>query len=116
MYFINTDRDIPNRYDIAKFVEWYTPQFESPVYDILFSYFWNEVVSLPQGGVFTVSGEENRPDLVSYKIYGNTQYWWIILLYNGLSHNEEVVAGLELKYPLLIDLESLYFKLMGLSR
>lgn len=116
MYYINTDRDLKTRYDIAKFVEWYVPQFETPVYDILFSYFWNAVVGLPQGGKFIVSGEENRPDLVSYKIYGTTQYWWIILYYNSLVHNEEITAGLELKYPLLSDLESLYFKLMGLSR
>jgi len=116
MYYINTSRDIKNRYDIAKFVEWYTPSFDTPVYDILYSYFWNNVVNIPQGGSFVVSGEENRPDLISYKIYGETQYWWIILLYNGLSSNEQVTAGLELKYPLLVDMEALYFKLMGLSK
>jgi hypothetical protein len=116
MYFINTDRNIPNRYDIAKFVEWVTPPFESPVYDILFSYFWTTVVALPQGGTFIVSGEENKPDLIAYKIYGNTQYWWILLLYNGLLSNEDIVAGTKLKYPLLSDLEAVYFKLMGLSR
>jgi len=116
MYYINTSRDIPKRYDIAKFVEWYTPPFDTPVYDILFSYFWTQVVNLPQGGTFVVSGEENRPDLIAYKIYGDTQYWWILLLYNGLVKNEDVTAGMELKYPLLFDLEALYFKLMGLSK
>lgn len=116
MYYINTDRNIEKRYDIAKFVEWYIPPFDTPVYDILCSYFWNQVVNLPQGGVFVVSGEEKRPDLISYKIYRDTQYWWIILLYNRLTSNEDITAGMELKYPLLVDMEALYFKLMGLSR
>jgi hypothetical protein len=26
-----------------------------------------------------------RPDLLSYKLYGDTQYWWILFKYNNIS-------------------------------
>jgi hypothetical protein len=40
------------------------------------------------------------PDLISYDIYGSTEYWWIICLYNGIVIvHEELFAGRTIKIP-----------------
>jgi hypothetical protein len=117
MFYIDPSKNLPKRYDIAKFLEYLTPPpvSEGPVFDVLASYFWNKVPDLLLGGNYLVVGEANRPDLISYRIYGDTQYYWIIMLYNGISFNEDVVMGLTLNYPSLKDLEDLYFKLNSLQ-
>jgi len=115
MYFINTKADLPNRYDIAKFLEYVIPDSGGPLFDVLASYFWNNLMNLPIGGTFTVIGEGNRPDLISYRIYGDIQYYWIIMLYNGITNNEDIQIGTILYYPLLKDLDNLYFQLNSLQ-
>ncbi len=109
MYYINLDLDSDARYDMAKFMEY------NGCFDILNSYFIKEVRKLPLFGEYVIQNEEMRPDLISYRIYGNTQYWWILLIYNKLTNHEELVNGVVLKYPSLEDLEDLYFKLKTLE-
>ena len=116
MFFINNSRDLKTRYDIARFVEFVIPPFSTPVYDILNSYFWNQLGKISSKGTYQVRGEELRSDLLSYRIYGNTQYWWILLLYNNLLSNEDIISGMTLNFPSLSDLESLYFQLNSLQR
>lgn len=117
MFYIDPSKNLPTRYDIAKFLEYVTPPpvSEGPVFDVLASYFWNKIPDLPLGGNYLVVGEANRPDLISYRIYGDTQYYWIIMIYNGISFNEDIIMGLQLSYPSLKDLEDLYFKLNSLQ-
>lgn len=41
-----------------------------------------------------------RPDLISYKIYGTTNYWWFIMWYNGVSDVWNDLRDMMLiKYP-----------------
>lgn len=47
------------------------------------------------------ASEENRLDLVSYRIYNNPVYWWIIARYNAIINPDHVPAGTELKIPRL---------------
>jgi hypothetical protein len=43
---------------------------------------------------------EGRPDLISYKAYGTTAYWWLILLANNiLDIDEDLVVGKIIKIP-----------------
>jgi hypothetical protein len=44
--------------------------------------------------------EECRPDLISYNIYGKTDYWWILLKFNNIIDIfEELKGGFILKVP-----------------
>ena len=106
MYYFNFDYKSSERFDPYKYME---PVEDTS--DILTSYLILELQKLPLYGVFQVTKEFNRPDLVSHAIYGNTQYWWILLLYNNLSTPWELTIGLEVKYPSLSQIENLYFTL-----
>lgn len=114
MHFINLEllntKDFKERFDLQKFVG-----FTENVYDYLDSYFIEQVAKLPVFGKTIVQIEENRPDLVSYRIYGTTQFWYILMLYNGMVSPFELVEGQELNYPKIEDIEKLYFSLNALQ-
>lgn len=111
MYFINLTDDFHKRYDMAKFIE-----FDGQAYDILMSYMIRKIKSFQVRGYYEVSGEESRPDLVSYYIYGRTMYWWVIMIYNDLLEADQVTLGLRIKYPAVKDIEELYFSLNNKSK
>ena len=107
LFFINTEYTSPNRFDPAKLLEY------SDNYDPLTSSFLNDLKSLPKFGTWIVQAEEKRSDVLSYKIYGDVQFWWVILFYNDLTDNDDLVSGMTIKYPNLTDLEDLYFGLQA---
>lgn len=108
MYKINLEKEYKVRFDLGKFL----PFDGEKGYDILDSEFVRNLSSLPIVGKYIVPFPEvNRVDLISHKIYGSTQYWWILLLYNGFSSVEEVKNGTSLSYPSQISLENLLFSL-----
>lgn len=43
--------------------------------------------------------ERAAPDLISYREYGSEDYWWHILVYNGICMYTDIVEGLTLKIP-----------------
>lgn len=105
MFFLNLDLETEERFDISKFLE-YTDCF-----DPLTSFTLDQIKKLPVGGNYAVSGEEGRPDLLSYRIYGNTQYWWILMFYNDKINIEDIKTSDILYYPKLDELENFYFSL-----
>jgi len=111
MFHLDEALETEARYDIAKFCD-----FQEDVLDDLTSYFILKLPSLPEGGTYLVSGEEHRPDLLSYNIYKNTQYWWPLLIYNGIRSTEDLIAGTTIRFPSIDSLEALYFQLVALSR
>lgn len=110
MFFLDTSRDYKKRLDMGKFME-----YTSSAHDILNSYLVNEIPKLSESGKYTVSVEERRLDLISYNIYGDTQYWWILMLYNSIFEISDVISGVILGFPSLNDLESLFFSLKSLE-
>ena len=51
--------------------------------------------------------EAGRPDLLAYKIYQNTQLWWILMKYNDIIDPfSELVEGFVLKVPDLKDIQT----------
>lgn len=108
MNFLNTDADTPLRYDPAKFCA-----FTEEVYDDLDAYFIHKFLQLPVARVYAVQGEGKRPDLLSYRVYGSTQYWWLILLYNSLSTVEDLVEGMNINLPSIDQMETIYFQLIS---
>lgn len=110
MFYIDLDTDYKERYAPPKFME-----FVEEGHDILTSFFMLKLDDLKPIGSFVVTTEEGRPDVVSYKLYESTQYWWVILSYNNMVHHDEIVTGVVLKFPSLTDMESLYFQLKALE-
>lgn len=45
--------------------------------------------------------EENRLDLVSYRVYGTPVNWWIIARFNAIIEPNNVPVGTELRIPRL---------------
>lgn len=46
-----------------------------------------------------------RPDLISYKMYGNVQFWWFITIINGIENTFlDLVPGMLLKIPSVLDI------------
>ena len=104
MFYLNLEKK-KERYDISKFME-----FMENEYDILSSYFITKIKELQPIGVFKVSlVEEYRPDLLSYKAYEDTQYWWILLQYNNILSFEDITLNKEIKFPSISAIEDLFF-------
>lgn len=106
MYYINNKMSSINRYDMSKFLE-----FDTDSYCILDSFLCSQIKNLPYSGALAVTTQVNRPDLVSYDIYGHTQYWWLIMLYNDYTSPTDLTSGALVKYPSLNSIENLYFTL-----
>lgn len=109
-FFINSELDTKERFDPALFLR-YTDN-----YDPLTSEFLRQLKSLPVNGRFSIQSEESRPDLVSFRIYGNNQFWWILMMYNSIISIEDLQIGQLLSYPSLGSLEALYFSLKSKER
>lgn len=106
MFYINDGLNTNKRYDMLKFLNY---PYDSLT--MLDSYFVKKLTDIPYSGTITVTTQVNRPDLLSYDIYGDVQYWWILMLYNGLISPLELTAGLNINFPSLGDLEDIYFTL-----
>lgn len=105
MFKLNYDLFPEKRFDMAKFMPF------ANGFDVLDSTLVSKIMELPVTGNYTVRLEPSRPDLLSWNLYRDTQYWWILLMFNNLSTPEELVLGKEIKYFALSDLETLYFSL-----
>lgn len=106
MYYINNDIYSNTRYDMSKFME-----FDTDSYCILDSYLATQIKSLPYSGALAVTTQVNRPDLISYDIYGHTQYWWLLMLYNDYTSPFDLSSGALVRFPSLNDIENIYFTL-----
>lgn len=82
----------------------------------LTSYFIDKLKRLPAVGTFTCFGE--RPDVVAYKIYGDSNLAWIIKAYNNISHpyDGSFAPGKVLTFPSLSAIEKLYATLNAKQR
>jgi hypothetical protein len=49
------------------------------------------------------AGYEYRPDLVSYKSYGTSDYWWLILQANNINDVYQFRTGLNIRIPYTIS-------------
>jgi hypothetical protein len=80
-------------------------------FDPLTSSLLTDIKTLPESGVYTVQGEDSRPDLLSYRIYNDPQYWWVLLIFNRKFEFADFKTGDPIAYPSLDSLEDLVFSL-----
>lgn len=104
-FFIDLETETPERFDLSRFME-YTDN-----HDPLTAAFFDDILAMPLEGYFVVQGEEARPDVIAHKLYGSTQYWWIVMMYNSLTDVNEIQSGISLRYPSLSSVEDAYFSL-----
>ena len=105
MYYINNDIITTEKFDLIKFME----LGEDMVADSLSSYVLYRLPYLPvYGKIILDSSNAGRPDLISYYLYGDTQYWWIVMWYNGIYSVKDLTAGRKINYPSLGAIEELY--------
>lgn len=105
MFYMNNTLDTETRYDTIKFVE-----FNMDNIDPLNSFMLLNIRNLPVQGTYTVQNEENRPDMISYRIFKDTQYWWLLMWYNSITNVKDIKTGMILSYFNLSQLEQLYTK------
>lgn len=110
-FFFDDTFKSDTRYDLAKLVNY----DDTNGFDILDSYFIGKLLKLESTRTYTVTGKEIRPELISYEVYGHTQYWWILMIYNDIWDELELVSGTVLNIPSLPDMEDLYFSLKAKS-
>ena len=106
LFYINLKKSVSERFDIGRFMLWCGDN-----YDPLTSNVLREIKDLKLGGFYTVQGQDGRPDLLADVIYGDTQYWWILMQYNAFLEISDITNGLEVRYPSVGALEDLYFSL-----
>ncbi len=99
-FFMNKDYDYNNRFDLERFVNFTNQYFDilqSPILDILKTF---KII-----GEYTIREFPYRPDVVSYNIYGDAQYWIYIMIYNGISNVMDLTQGKVITFFSLDDLE-----------
>ena len=108
-FFIDSNLELENRLDLEKFL--YTDNSEF-LHDPLTSSFLDSILNLKPRIKFLVRGEDFRPDYISYKVYdGDTQYWWVVMFYNGIYDRNDLVTGMVLNLPSIDQIEDVYFSL-----
>lgn len=69
---------------------------------------WGEVPESPSDQFHVVEAyEQRRLDVLSFRFYQNTEYWWLIALANGLLNPLYVPAGTILRIPPLTVIQTL---------
>lgn len=80
-------------------------------YDFLDNNISKFVMTYPVSYYRVTDSDMMRMDLISYKIYGSEDYWWIIAMVNEINdifHDMQV--GQLLKIPNILDIYSFYKK------
>lgn len=106
MFFIDTDIETIKQYDPIKFIP-----YLNNCYDLLQSFFVEKLKGLPFDGKYMVEGDHRDPALISSDIYKDTQYWWLLMLYNDIVTLDELTLGKILLYPYAFRYSELYFDL-----
>ena len=79
---------------------------DTPVVDLISSESWGTVVSnlsnSPSKVAIIPAGMEGRPDLISFKVYGTPDFWWVICAANKIIDPfEQLIAGKQIIIPII---------------
>ena len=103
--------DTPVRYESSKFF----PFSEVGGFDIIRSYFAQQLGYIPEFGDMEIVTNEGRIDLCAVDALGETQYYWLLLMYNGIIDVNELTTGKILKIPDKNKIEELYFRVKSIG-
>ena len=109
MYSFNPDYESKERFDLAKFIE-FSNEYLS--FDVLNSTFLKKLRNVaPIGEITVTSKEAHTPDAITYKIFDEELYWWILLYYNDIDSIDAFTTGKVLKIPNFEEIERIFFNL-----
>lgn len=92
-------------FDLSRFMRW---DQSAGMYDPLDSQIIDRIQNLPQEGVFPLEDGENIPDLISWLIYRDHQYWWVLSIYNGYLDFTSIPERAVIRYPSIASLVGLF--------
>lgn len=97
-----------SRYDRSKFLHFST---EINDYDVFVDDLIESLRALPKTHTYLVTGAEaGRLDLVSYLLYGRTDLWWLIMVYNDIFDPFDFSDKTALFAPSIQELEYWYYE------
>jgi Base plate wedge protein 53 len=74
-------------------------------YDYLYNSLSGFVMNYPISYYQITESDVMRPDLISYKIYGTVDYWWLILFVNDIQDPlNDIKSGTIIKIPSILDI------------
>ena len=81
---------------------------DTPELDLSSGDFWLLFKTTDKPRLYQVDAyEEFRPDIISFKTYEHSMYWWILMKYNDvIDPFSELVRGTVLRVPSLKDIQS----------
>ena len=62
-----------------------------------------------------IVSEEGRVDLCAVDTLGSTQYFWMLMMYNGITDINQLSTGTILKIPDKNKIEELYFRVKSIG-
>lgn len=81
----------------------------NPEYDYLYNSLSRFTMSYPVSYYQIVEADVMRPDIISYKVYGVVDYWWIILYVNDIeSPLTDMTSGTIIQIPNVLDIYNFY--------
>ena len=91
--------DSASRYNKSKILYW------GPKKLITFeTYKRTPIQTSPDDKVYVITGgTEYRPDLVSYKAYGDPRYWWKIMEFNKINDVMDFKSGRTIVIPSMLN-------------
>jgi hypothetical protein len=96
------------RFDIARFLF-----ARDGYFDAASSYLIQNLPSLPMVGYYIIVDTPFRPDTISFDIWGDTQYWWMVMLYNNIIDIRNLPQLTRLNYFSLSDLDLMFSKMIA---
>lgn len=105
----NVPLALPEKWLELNVVEPHTKDSVS-MYDINTSIFLEKIDKIKSSGTYTIS-IPYRPDIYSNDIYGDCDYWFILLHYNGILGIQSLRIGVTLQVPSIADIESAYLSI-----
>lgn len=110
-FYLDKSYNYTNRFDLERFVN-----FSGEYWDIVQAPIFEAIKLFKPIGIYTISEYPFRPDVVSYNIYEDTQYWPYILSYNNIYNPMDLTFGLKLKYFDISNLDDLIYSYSNYNR
>jgi hypothetical protein len=87
--------NVASRYAKSKVLKYSEKEF------LTFETYKKETYTAQKNDMFTVitAGQEYRPDLLSYQVYGVPDFWWRLMEVNGIMDIFDFKAGLTIRLP-----------------
>lgn len=98
---------IPQNFD-NRFLRAYSCRIDPLGIDPLQDVIAQKVLTINEYTTHTVTQDERAaPDLISWREYKTTDFWWHIIAYNELISYREIVEGLVLRIPKMANIIAL---------